>query len=156
VTRLGEFSPIGWLFTLGSFLKMTQVADILGNFSPRLRLWNNFVKNGLGYILGDSFTNSSGHPGRQRIRSQQKKTKMERLRLDFISLLRSEMRKKMSWVKLDRSRFESRNGSCLWIKRYCDRNQGIIIKMTRYKETARGRFLRSSYLDEKLHSYLDT
>jgi hypothetical protein len=22
-----------------------------------------FMKNGLGYILGDSFTNSSGHPG---------------------------------------------------------------------------------------------
>jgi hypothetical protein len=27
VTGLGEFSPIGWLFTLGSFLKMTEVAQ---------------------------------------------------------------------------------------------------------------------------------
>jgi hypothetical protein len=27
VTRYGEFSTIGWLFTLGSFLKMTEVAQ---------------------------------------------------------------------------------------------------------------------------------
>jgi hypothetical protein len=28
VTRLGEFSPIGWLFTLGRFLQITRVALI--------------------------------------------------------------------------------------------------------------------------------
>jgi hypothetical protein len=32
VTRLAEFSPIGRLFTLGSFLKMTVLAHILDNF----------------------------------------------------------------------------------------------------------------------------
>jgi hypothetical protein len=30
VTRLGEFSPLGRLFTLCSFLKITKVAQILG------------------------------------------------------------------------------------------------------------------------------
>jgi hypothetical protein len=33
-TRLGEFSPIGRLFTLGSFLKIAQVAHILGLLFP--------------------------------------------------------------------------------------------------------------------------
>jgi hypothetical protein len=36
VTRLGEFSPIGWLFTLGSFLKMTEVAQIFGLLFPNV------------------------------------------------------------------------------------------------------------------------
>jgi hypothetical protein len=30
VTRLGEFSPFGWLFTLGSFSKISKVTQILG------------------------------------------------------------------------------------------------------------------------------
>jgi hypothetical protein len=30
VTRLGEFSPIGWLFLLGSYLRITEVAHIFG------------------------------------------------------------------------------------------------------------------------------
>jgi hypothetical protein len=29
VTRLGEFSPIGYLFSLGGFLKITEIAQIL-------------------------------------------------------------------------------------------------------------------------------
>jgi hypothetical protein len=33
----------------------------LGYFFPQLWLCINFGKNGLGYILGDFFTNSSGH-----------------------------------------------------------------------------------------------
>jgi hypothetical protein len=33
------------------------------NFIPRLSLCINRDKNGLGYILGDFFTNLSGHPG---------------------------------------------------------------------------------------------
>jgi hypothetical protein len=32
VTRLGEFSPIGCLFTLGSFLKMIKVATFSATF----------------------------------------------------------------------------------------------------------------------------
>jgi hypothetical protein len=35
VTRLGELSPIGRLFTLGSFLKVTGVTQISGNYFPQ-------------------------------------------------------------------------------------------------------------------------
>jgi hypothetical protein len=42
VTRLGEFSPIVSLFTMGGVPKNTD--------------W-------MSYILGDFFKNSSGHPG---------------------------------------------------------------------------------------------
>jgi hypothetical protein len=45
VTRLSEFSPTGWLFTLGSFLKITNVAEMLGYFFPQLRWCITFVKN---------------------------------------------------------------------------------------------------------------
>jgi hypothetical protein len=41
---LTKFSPIGWLFTLGSFLMHQQCI--------------NFDKNGLGFFLGEFFTNS--------------------------------------------------------------------------------------------------
>jgi hypothetical protein len=78
---LGEFSPIGrlfslgscflWevvffgqLFSLGSFLKIIKAAQLLclhGNIYVFV-----LTKNGLGYILGDFFTNSSGHPARVR------------------------------------------------------------------------------------------
>jgi hypothetical protein len=63
VTRLDEFSPFGRLFSLGSFLRLRKYPKILGNFFRS----SGFVvlilaKNGLGYILGDFFTNSSGHP----------------------------------------------------------------------------------------------
>jgi hypothetical protein len=65
VTRLGEFSPIGWLFTLGSFLKMTKVAQIYGLHFPNVSATCVLIlrKNGLGYLLGAFFANSSGHPG---------------------------------------------------------------------------------------------
>jgi hypothetical protein len=53
-----NFSPIGWLFI---FLKITEVAQFLDYFFSRKKLCINFDKNGLGYILGDFFTNSSGH-----------------------------------------------------------------------------------------------
>jgi hypothetical protein len=36
VTRLGEFSPIGWLFTLGSFTKITELAQISGLLFPNI------------------------------------------------------------------------------------------------------------------------
>jgi hypothetical protein len=61
VTRLGEFSPVGRLFAPGRFLKITKVAQIIVQFFHKLRV--NFLQgNGLGYILGDFFPSSSGHP----------------------------------------------------------------------------------------------
>jgi hypothetical protein len=66
VTRLFEFSTIGWLLNHGSFLIITKVAHIIwvtyfhGDGYALV-----FTKNGLGYILSDSFTNSSGHPGNE-------------------------------------------------------------------------------------------
>jgi hypothetical protein len=56
---LDEFLPIGRLFTLGNFLKITKVANIFGLPFSTL-IW---AKNGLGYALGDFFKNTSGHPG---------------------------------------------------------------------------------------------
>jgi hypothetical protein len=55
VTRLGENSPNGWLFALGSLMKILQKYKFLGNFLPRVRLNINFDKNVLCYILGDIF-----------------------------------------------------------------------------------------------------
>jgi hypothetical protein len=44
-------------------LLWTETAHIFwGYFFPRLKLCNNFGRNGLGYILGDFVTSSSGHP----------------------------------------------------------------------------------------------
>jgi hypothetical protein len=59
VTRLGEFSPIGRLFTTGS-LSLTKESQILAIFFTK----NNALaqKYILGYILDDFSTNSSGHP----------------------------------------------------------------------------------------------
>jgi hypothetical protein len=60
VTKLGEFSPIGRLGTLGSFLKTKEIARIFGLLSPRKKSCALILtKNGLGYILGDLFTNPS-------------------------------------------------------------------------------------------------
>jgi hypothetical protein len=67
VTRLGEFSPNspkGWLFTLGSGSKLTEVACISGLLLFRGTSYALILtKNGLGFILGHFFTNSSGHTG---------------------------------------------------------------------------------------------
>jgi hypothetical protein len=41
VTRLGEFSPLGRLFTLGSFL-IAALALIVGNFFPQSKICSNF------------------------------------------------------------------------------------------------------------------
>jgi hypothetical protein len=59
MTRFGEFSPIGWLFTLGTFLQITKV---FGYFLKGLGHAFVSAKHGLGSILGDFFANSSGHP----------------------------------------------------------------------------------------------
>jgi hypothetical protein len=44
VTRLGENSPIGRLFHMGSFLKNPKVAQILGLLFPRYKLCIHFDK----------------------------------------------------------------------------------------------------------------
>jgi hypothetical protein len=65
VTRLGEFSPIGRVTNFwGTFCE---------NYISCTTSWATFFngescvliikKIGLGYILGDFFTNASGHPG---------------------------------------------------------------------------------------------
>jgi hypothetical protein len=60
---LGEFSPIGQLFSLGSLLKITQGAQILGLlFSHRKSNVLILAKSAVGNILGDFFTSLSGHP----------------------------------------------------------------------------------------------
>jgi hypothetical protein len=60
VTRFGEFITLGdyWLWSF--FSKITELAHILGQLFSAEKSVN---KNGLGYILGDFFANSSGHPG---------------------------------------------------------------------------------------------
>jgi hypothetical protein len=61
---LGENSPNGRVFTLGSFVKITEEAHIFYAtfFQCKGYLHINVDKNGLGYILHDLSTNSSGHP----------------------------------------------------------------------------------------------
>jgi hypothetical protein len=52
------------LFSLGTFLINTEVAQILRLFFPRDKLGMYFDKGTwLGYTLGVFFTNSCGHPG---------------------------------------------------------------------------------------------
>jgi hypothetical protein len=62
VTRLGGFSPIGWLFNSGSFWQLQKQPTFFDYFFSPLRLCISFDKNGLGYVLGDFFTNSTYHP----------------------------------------------------------------------------------------------
>jgi hypothetical protein len=66
MNRLAEFSPIGLLFSLGSFLKNKKSSQ---NFYAYFIYSKSYVliltKSVLAYILGDFLTNSSGHPGRQ-------------------------------------------------------------------------------------------
>jgi hypothetical protein len=63
---LGEFSPKFAQCLIANFGKWFE------NYKSSAHLWGTFshgtsyvlilTKNGLGYILGDFFTNSSGHP----------------------------------------------------------------------------------------------
>jgi hypothetical protein len=65
VTRLSDFSPIGWLFTLGSFFENYECSlQFFGYFFPQLRFCTNFGQKwiGLQHIWVIFFTNSSGHP----------------------------------------------------------------------------------------------
>jgi hypothetical protein len=51
------------MFTFGSFLEITEVAQIFGILSYTYsKSYVLILKNGLGNILGGFFTNSSGHP----------------------------------------------------------------------------------------------
>jgi hypothetical protein len=65
VTRLGEFKFFGDIFGV-VFLKNPYVENIfrIPHF-PGKSYVLIVTKNGLGYILGDFFTNSSGHPVRK-------------------------------------------------------------------------------------------
>jgi hypothetical protein len=62
VTRFGEFSPIGQLFSLGVFFNWTEEVFWL-RFVQSKNYVFSLMKNGLGYTLGGFFKNSSGHPG---------------------------------------------------------------------------------------------
>jgi hypothetical protein len=65
VTRLGKFSPIGWLFSLCGFWKFQKLRKFMALLFPEVSvLYLFWQKNGLGYILGDFFTNWSGHLGK--------------------------------------------------------------------------------------------
>jgi hypothetical protein len=59
VTRLGEFSLIGWLFTLAIFLKKDR--NVPHNWATFSKVVYKFGKN-LQYF-GYFFKNVSGHPG---------------------------------------------------------------------------------------------
>jgi hypothetical protein len=60
---VAEFSPIGHLFSLGSFLKTAEAAQTFRLLIFTKKLCDMyFDKNGLGHILGGFFQSSSGHP----------------------------------------------------------------------------------------------
>jgi hypothetical protein len=63
VTRLGEFSPVGLLFTM-VFFKIIFLYNIFGYFFHKKPVINLVIltKYGSGYILGDFFKKASGHP----------------------------------------------------------------------------------------------
>jgi hypothetical protein len=55
--QMGEFSPIGWLLNLGSFFLITKIEQSLGLIFAQCKLCIILTKNGLGYVLGNFFTN---------------------------------------------------------------------------------------------------
>jgi hypothetical protein len=58
-----ENKPSGNPASLNSFfVELQQLPTFLGHSFPHLSWRIHFGKNGLGYILGDFFPNSSGHP----------------------------------------------------------------------------------------------
>jgi hypothetical protein len=64
VTRECEISALGLsIVYLGKFFLINQ-SKIFDYFFERPSICIKFDKNGLGYILGDFFTNASGHPAR--------------------------------------------------------------------------------------------
>jgi hypothetical protein len=67
VTSLGEFSPLGWLFPLGSVYKKYKIALIVNKLLfSKVKVKLKFrTKNGLGYILGDIFSKLILSPWRE-------------------------------------------------------------------------------------------
>jgi hypothetical protein len=64
VTRLGEFSPVGQMFSSGTFFNCRRSLNFWATFCHGcVKLCKNFEINDLGYNLDIFFTNSSGHPG---------------------------------------------------------------------------------------------
>jgi hypothetical protein len=64
VTRLGEFSPIGWLFSLGTmYFKNIEAAQILRHFFLRKSNALLYIINVSSYVNFGRFKNFSGHPG---------------------------------------------------------------------------------------------
>jgi hypothetical protein len=62
VTRLGEFSPIGRLFMyFGLLFENYKSSSNYRAIFSTVKLSIDTDKNGLGCILGDSFSNLSGH-----------------------------------------------------------------------------------------------
>jgi hypothetical protein len=60
---LGEYLPIGRLFSLGSFFEKCKSSTNSWFFFDGTSCVLILTQNWLGYILGDFFANSSGHPG---------------------------------------------------------------------------------------------
>jgi hypothetical protein len=58
--QIGRVSPNGQLFSLGSFWKITQSGQIVGNLSSTKLM---LTKINLATFWAIFFTNSSGHPG---------------------------------------------------------------------------------------------
>jgi hypothetical protein len=61
VTRLGDFLPVGLLFTLSTFLLLNYPKFWATFFHGNIYALS-LTKNDLGHILGDFPTNSSGRP----------------------------------------------------------------------------------------------
>jgi hypothetical protein len=59
---LGDFSRIGRFFSLGSFFKYKRSPKFGASFFDSKRYVQFLTKYGLGNILGDFLTNSSGRP----------------------------------------------------------------------------------------------
>jgi hypothetical protein len=61
VTRLGDFSPIGWLFTLGSFFENKKIAKFFGLPFSTVIVCINLDKQSVGLYFGRFYlANSSG------------------------------------------------------------------------------------------------
>jgi hypothetical protein len=72
---LGEFSNIGGLFTLGSFLKSMKIARIFGLIFFHRKSYEFILTNNIfGYIMGAIFTSSSGHNVARRHSAEASKT----------------------------------------------------------------------------------
>jgi hypothetical protein len=63
IGRVFVYIYVRWLFTLAVFENYRSSTENLGHFFHRTSYVSILTRHGLGYILGDFFTNSTGHPG---------------------------------------------------------------------------------------------